>query len=80
MLLIREGAAVATSAARPHVPPADLLLVSGSVISFKMTTPGPLAIAIILFVVLFTNVADAILSLIPLGLLIAAITYIARHA
>ena len=44
-----------------------------------MTTPGSLAILIILFVVLFTSVADTILSLIPFALFLAAVTYIVRH-
>lgn len=44
-----------------------------------MTTPGSLAILIILFVVLFTSVADTLLSLIPLALFLAAVTYIVRH-
>ena len=80
MLLLVRGDAAVGLLARPHVrSPATAGLLPCPQSHLRMTTPGSLAILIILFVVLFTSVADTILSLIPFALFLAAVTYIVRH-
>ena len=44
-----------------------------------MTTPGSLALVIIVFAVVVSNAVTTVLTFVPLGLFVAALVYLVKH-